>query len=68
MSLTRNQYGKQKTEDKKYYQRILKNAHAVGIQTFLLEYTRDEALKKSIKDFCKKNNMTGYHISGDVNL
>jgi endo-alpha-1,4-polygalactosaminidase (GH114 family) len=64
----KGKFGKQKSEDRKYYQRMLKNAYALGIQTFLLEYTRDDDVKKSIKDFCKKNNMTGYHISEDVNL
>jgi hypothetical protein len=49
---------------KSYMKRLLRH----HLQTFLLEYTTSANLKTRIKNFCKTYKMTGYYISGDVNL
>lgn len=61
-------FSTQITSDSKFYQSLLKRVLKAKVQTFLLEYTRVERVKKKIKEFCTKNKMTGYYISGDVNL
>lgn len=64
----KGKFGKQKADDKKYYKAMLKRALEHKIQAFMLEYTRDKTVIKQINDFYKKYGLTGYHISGDVNL
>lgn len=64
----KGKFGKQTKSQSKFYQELLKKLLKKSVQTYLLEYTRDDAVKKSIKDFCNKYKMTGYYISADVNL
>ena len=64
----KGKFGSQKRDQSKWYKKYLKRLLEFGVQTFLLEYTRDETLKKKINDFCKKYKMTGKYISSDVNL
>ena len=64
----RGKFGKQTEEQSRFYQKLLRRLLKSKVQTFLLEYTRDEAVKKQIKDFCTKYKMTGYCISSDVDL
>ena len=64
----KGKFGKQKAEDKAYYKKMLIRAVEHGIQGFMLEYTKDQKVIKQIDNFFKKNGMSGYHISGDVNL
>jgi len=61
-------FGLQKASESKFYQGLLKKLLKHRVQTFLLEYTRNEVVKNKIRNFCKTYKMTGYYISGDVNL
>ena len=63
----KGKFGKQESKQSKFYQKLLKKVKKAGPDGFLLEYTRDSDLKKTIKDFCEKNKMSCC-ISGDVNL
>ena len=63
----KGKFGSQKADQKKFYQGLLKKVLKAGVQTFLLEYTRDSSLKAKIKDWCKKYGASAY-ISEDVNL
>lgn len=60
-------FGKQNKDDGTYYKNMIKRAIKNKVAGFCLEYTRDAALKKTIKDWCDKNK-SSYYISGDVNL
>ena len=60
-------FGKQEKEETTFYKGLLKKAIKKGIGGFLLEYTRDEKLSKTIKSWCKENKAS-YYISKDVNL
>ena len=63
----KNIFGKQEKEDSEYYQEIASIMKKKNKQVFLLEYTKDETVKKSIKDYCEKNNFH-YYISSSINL
>ena len=63
----KGKFGKQKADDKKFYQGLIKKLEKKKVNCFLLEYTRDKALKEKIKEWCKKNKVD-YYISEDVNL
>ena len=62
-----NVFTTQSDEDKTYYQEIASIFKAKGKQVFLLEYTTDNSLKETIKNYCDSN---GYHyyVSGTVDL
>ena len=64
----KGKFGEQTSDMHKWYKEYMKRLRKKGVQTFLLEYTRDDALKERIKNFCKKYKMTGYYIASDVNL
>ena len=64
----KGKFGKQTAEMNEWYESYMKRLLRHRIKTFLLEYTTDASVKKKIIDFCTKNNMTGYYISGDVDL
>jgi hypothetical protein len=61
-------FGKQDPEMNGWYESYMKRLLRHNIYAFLLEYTTNESVKKKIIDFCTKNKMTGYYISGDVDL
>lgn len=63
----KGKFGKQTSSDGKYYKSMIQRAIKNKVGGFCLEYTKDEALKKTIVDWCKKNKAS-YYISGDVNL
>ena len=63
----KGKFGKQTSDDSKFYQSLIKRVIKAKVGAFLLEYTRDETIKKKIIDFCKANKAS-YYISGDVNL
>lgn len=63
----KGKFGKQKADDKKFYQSLIKKAIKRKVQCFLLEYTKDEDLKAGIKEWCKTVK-ANYYISSDVNL
>lgn len=60
-------FGKQKKDDSKFYKKLIKKMIKKKVACFLLEYTKDAKLKKTIKEWCKENGAS-YYISGDVNL
>lgn len=62
------EFGKQEPDMNKWYESYMKRLLRHDMYAFLLEYTRDKSVKKKIIDFCTKNKMTGYYISGDVDL
>lgn len=64
----KGKFGSQELEQSKWYRAYMKRLLKNGVQTFLLEYTRSDTVKKKIKNWCKKYKMTGYYISGGVNL
>lgn len=64
----KGRFGKQNFEDHIFYQTLLKRVRKAGVDTFLLEYTRDMRLKGKIIDWCEKNGMTGCCISEDIDL
>lgn len=64
----KGRFGKQSGGQRRFYQSLLKRMRKCGVETFLLEYTRDEALREAIVDFCAREEMTGYYISDDVDL
>lgn len=64
----KGKFGEQEKEQHKWYKEYMIRLKKHGVQTFLLEYTRSESLKTRIKNFCSKYKMTGYYISGDVDL
>ena len=64
----KGEFGKQEPEMNKWYESYMKRLLRHDMYAFLLEYTRDKSVKKKIIDFCTKNKMTGYYISGDVDL
>lgn len=63
----KGKFGKQNKEDGTYYRTMIKRAIKNKVGGFCLEYTRDEALKKTIKKWCT-DNKASYYISEDVNL
>ena len=63
----KGKFSKQFPEDTKWYKTILKRVKKKGVGIFLLEYTKDETVKKQIKSWCKDNGAS-YYISSNVNL
>lgn len=63
----KGKFGKQKADDKKFYQGLIKKLEKKKVDCYLLEYTRDKELKDKIKEWCKKQKVD-YYISEDVNL
>mgnify|MGYP006935957886 CR=1 FL=1 len=64
----KGKFGSQTKEQSKFYQSLLKKLLKNKVETYLLEYTKSATVKKKIKDFCSKYDMSGYYISSDVNL
>ena len=64
----KGKFGKQTSLQSKFYRQLLKRLWKNKVQTFLLEYTRDAAIKAKVKAFCIRCRMTGYCISSDVDL
>lgn len=63
----KNIFGKQDNEDSTYYKSIAKQFKDMKKEVYLLEYTKDESLKKQIKDYCDSK---GYHyyVSSRIEL
>ena len=62
-----NVFTSQLNEDKSYYQEIASMMKDKGKEIFLLEYTTDDTLKESIKNYCDSNEYH-YYISNNVEL
>jgi len=50
-----------------YFENYVKKCKNNGLKVYLTEYTRDEKLKKEIKNFCEKNGYNHY-ISSTIDL
>lgn len=61
-------FGKQTVVQGKWYRKYMKRLKKFKVHTFLLEYSRDDKVKKKIREFCVKYGMTGYYISSGVDL
>lgn len=49
------------------YQKYIANVLNAGMDAYLLEYTRDDSLKRKIATYCNASG-AGYYISDDVDL
>lgn len=63
----KNIFGKQTEEDKNYYLEITKLMKDKNKNVFLLEYTKDDVLKETIKVACEMNNYH-FYIADSINL
>ena len=52
---------------RRYFENYVKKCKNKGLKVYLTEYTRDEKLKKEIKNFCEKNGYNHY-ISSIIDL
>ena len=64
----KGKFGTQKSDQSLWYRKYMKRLVNRKVQGFLLEYTRSSAMKKKIKTWGTKFKMSGWWISGDVNL
>ena len=64
----KGKFSTQKTNQSLWYRKYMKRLVNRKVQGFLLEYTRSSAMKKKIKTWGTKFKMSGWWISGDVNL
>ena len=62
-----NTFGEQSKDDKEYYQEISAMMKEKGKEVFYLEYTTDDSLKETIKNYCDPNQYH-YYISSTVEL
>ena len=63
----RGTFGAQIASESLEYQKYISKAMGVGMEAYLLEYTRDANMKKKIIDYCNASG-AGYYISEDVDL
>lgn len=57
-------FSRQKKSSREFYEKLLNRLKKRGIETYLLEYTRNNDVKVQIK----KAKVTGYYISESINL
>ena len=50
-----------------YFEEYVKKCKSHGLKVYLTEYTRDEKLKKEIRNFCEKNGYN-FYISSTIDL
>lgn len=62
-----NVFTTQEEEDKTYYEEIASMMKQKGKEVFLLEYTTNDSLKESIKNYCDSHEYH-YYISNTVDL
>lgn len=60
-------FSKQKTKDRKYFQKYVETCNREGITVYLLEYTKNKTLKNRIKKYCRKQHFH-YYISDSITL
>ena len=63
----KNVFSTQSNEDKEYYQEIASMMKEKGKEVFFLEYTTDDSLKETIKNYCDPKAYH-YYISSTVEL
>ena len=61
------EFGKQESKQSIEYQKYIALAISKSLDAFLLEYTTDSTVVKTITNYCKAEG-AGYYISSDVNL
>lgn len=61
-------FGTQKKDQSKWYKSYMKRLLKHNVQTFLLEYTKNQIVRNKIREFCKESKMTGYYISSNKDL
>ena len=61
------EFGAQIASESLEYQKYIAKALNAGMEAYLLEYTKDEKLKKKIVNYCAASG-AGYYISEDVDL
>lgn len=60
-------FSKQKTKERKYFQKYIETCDREGITVYLLEYTQNRKLKNKIKKYCQKQHFY-YYISDSIEL
>ena len=63
----KNIFKKQTKYNRTYYQKYLKRCKKAGLKVYVIEYTKDYALAKSIKSYCKKAGYR-YYMTSNINL
>lgn len=63
----KGEFGKQESKQSIEYQKYIALAISKLDNAFLLEYTTDSTVIKTITDYCKATG-AGYYISSDINL
>ncbi len=59
--------GKSKEEDREYYKNYVAFCSDNNLQVFLLEYTKEESIKKEIENYCKSKGYL-FYISSTIEL
>lgn len=67
INFEKNSFETAKESDKNYYLEYLNEVSKKGASIFLLEYTKNNALKKEIKEYCEDKKWN-YYISSSIEL
>lgn len=57
----------QDEDERRYFQKYLSDVHKHGVDVYLLEYSKDDDIVSSIKEYCDKNGYY-YYVSSTLNL
>lgn len=60
-------FSAQKKNDRVYFQKYVEACDAEGLDVYLVEYTKSNALKRKIRKYCRKNHFH-YYISDSIEL
>lgn len=60
-------FSAQTKQEREYFQNYLETCHSYGLDVYLIEYTKNDALKQKIKKYCTKNQFH-YYISDSIEL
>lgn len=61
-------FGSQKSDQSNWYKEYMCRLNVHGMETYLLEYSKDPKMVRKIKDFVNAYRITGYYCASDVNL
>ena len=64
----KGKFGVQHKKETTYYKKIIDICNTRKMETYLLEYSKDDSVKEKIRQFYKLGGCTGYYIAKDVNL
>lgn len=62
-----NKFGKNKSSERKYFQKYIEKVASYGLDVYLLEYTKDADLIKKIKKYCANKGFS-YYASSTLEL